>query len=88
MLEIKNLKASINNKPILKVISRNSPLVNETNFMGGVKQMIKLSNSKLFFDPTNQNLRNLICMGTPLGDSPTKLNKGVEKVIKELKAKQ
>jgi triacylglycerol esterase/lipase EstA (alpha/beta hydrolase family) len=39
-------------------------------------------------DPSNQNLRNLICMGTPLGESPTKLNKGVEKVINELKAKQ
>ena len=53
--EGKKLKITFeNNKPILKVISRNSPLVNETNFMGGVKQMIKLSNSKLFFDPTNQ----------------------------------
>jgi triacylglycerol esterase/lipase EstA (alpha/beta hydrolase family) len=39
-------------------------------------------------DPTNQNLRNVICMGTPLGDSPTKLNKGVEKVMTTLKAKQ
>lgn len=38
-------------------------------------------------DPTNQNLRNVICMGTPFGQSPTKLNKGVDKVLEEIKVK-
>ena len=52
----KKLKVTfVNGKPILKVIPVDPEPVNEKNYWGGAKQMIKLSNSKLFFDPATQN---------------------------------
>lgn len=34
------------------------------------------------------NLQNIICLGTPFGDSPTKLNKGLENIMNEIKIKK
>jgi triacylglycerol esterase/lipase EstA (alpha/beta hydrolase family) len=31
-------------------------------------------------DVNKENLQNMICMGTPFGQSPTKVNKGMEKI--------
>ena len=34
------------------------------------------------------NLQNIICLGTPFGESPTKLNKDLENILSEIKAKK
>ena len=31
-------------------------------------------------DENNENLQNIICMGAPFGESPTQVNKGMEKI--------
>ena len=31
-------------------------------------------------DKNNENLQNIICMGAPFGQSPTQVNKGMEKI--------